>query len=197
MNPPLQTPEIIAAASEEEKQEYHQKGSVLAFSSTLHLYSSAVYSYSPYPLFSVFVFVCCCFFQMPSPRSCLGPSFSVFLILCGFSLVIHPGQATIPYKAIGSPLLASYFHIRSAGFIWDQARNVKLPLHRLCHKPCSLLLGTNSVAPPPRSFLSAVLAALSPLTSPQFTFSFFSIIFPFLSFLVLSSVVNHANNKHT
>lgn len=28
--------------------------------------------------------------------------------------MIRPGQATIPYKASGSPHLASYFHIRSA-----------------------------------------------------------------------------------
>lgn len=56
--------------------------------------------------------------RMPRPHSCLRSSFSLslsfVLFLRGSSAVIHPGQATIPYKANGSPHLASYFHIRSA-----------------------------------------------------------------------------------
>lgn len=44
--------------------------------------------------------------------SSLSPSL-FFFIPRSSSPVIHPGQTTIPYKASGSPHLASYFHIRS------------------------------------------------------------------------------------
>lgn len=99
------------------RQEYHQRGSVRVRSS---ISTGAVDTFSLYlffsplvnPLFNILFF----FPQMPRPHSCLHFSFSLslLLILQGSSAVIHPGQATIPYKANGSPHLASYFHIRSA-----------------------------------------------------------------------------------
>lgn len=106
---------------------------------------------------------------MPGLCSCLCPSLSVFLILRGFSPPIHPSQATIPYKAIGSPLLASYFHIRSA--VTDRAYTgssqeceAAFPSAVPQTPLCSLLLGTNLVIPPPSSLplLFLQLYLLSP-----------------------------------
>lgn len=55
----------------------------------------------------------CCFAQtaVPHPVSSLP---LLFFVLRGSSAVIHRCQAAIPYKAGGSPHLASYFPIRSA-----------------------------------------------------------------------------------
>lgn len=84
-------------------------------------HSAAVYNHCLYLLLSLLIYqlfgtcASCCFSPVPTPYFLSLPfSHSVFLILRGSSPVIHPGQATIPYKASGSPHLASYFHIRSA-----------------------------------------------------------------------------------
>lgn len=145
-------------------------------------------------------------------------SHSFFLILRGSSPVIHPGQATIPYKASGSPRLASYFHIRPA--VTDRvytgssleckgATQSAVPQTLLC----SLLLGTNLVTPPPLLSPFAILAALFPphfspfllnssshLTPlyfpfPSYFFSSFSQLH--LSHLSVSSIPSHLNTKHT
>lgn len=66
--------------------------------------------------------------------------------------MIHPCQATIPYKASGSPHLASYFHIRSA--VTDRVfagSGLECKPACLCHRPVSAPRGTNLVSPPPSS----------------------------------------------
>lgn len=116
MNPPFKDPEIIETTSEEEKQEYQQKAGVWVFGSAL--------------LFSfVLRHVLCCCLQLfarflllslsrvhfsaslshvvslkrPFPSSSPLSSHSLFYIHHGFSPEIHPGQATIPYKAQWKP----------------------------------------------------------------------------------------------
>lgn len=96
---------------------------------------------------------------------CLCPSLSVFLILHGSSPVIHPGQATIPYKAGGIPHLASYFHIRSA--VRDKVytgSSLECEAASLSAVPTNLtvLSAQTPVTPPPFSPLFAVLRLLSP-----------------------------------
>lgn len=172
----LQKPEII------EKIEYHQKtrlGLVLHFfslfhSNTLPLSTTIFYISSFSSCISTFhhlgLFVSYCFAQMPIPCSCLFPSLSLFLILHGFSPLIHPGQATIPYKASGSSHLASYFHIRSA--VTDRVYTGSSPECEAASTSavpqtllCSLLLDTNLVTPHPFSLflLFLQLYLLSPL----------------------------------
>lgn len=82
-------------------------------------HSAAVYNHCLYLFFSLLIyqlFLCLVLFFSNAHSLFLSLPFShsFFLILRGSSPVIHPGQATIPYKASGSPHLASYFHIRSA-----------------------------------------------------------------------------------
>ncbi len=90
-----------------------------AFCHTLCYLSTAILyiSSSPFLRIHFSLFSVCLMLFFSNARS-LFPSllfsFSLVLILHGSSPVIHPGQATIPYKASGSPHLASYFHIRSA-----------------------------------------------------------------------------------
>lgn len=88
-----------------------------------------------------------------SPHSCLCPLLSVFFILRGFSPFIHPDQVAIPYKAKGSPHLASYFPIRSvvtdriytgSSLECEAASPSAMPQTPLC----SLLRSTNLVKPP-------------------------------------------------
>lgn len=68
--------------------------------------------------------------------------------------MIHPGQTTIPYKAGGSPHLASYFHIRSA--VTDRvytgsSLECEAAFSFSCATNLSVLRGTNLGKPPPSS----------------------------------------------
>lgn len=109
----------------------------------------------------IFFIFCCCvllstfifFSPKSSPHSCLCPLLSVFFILRGFSPFIHPDQVAIPYKAKGSPHLASYFPIRSvvtdriytgSSLECEAASPSAMPQTPLC----SLLRSTNLVKPP-------------------------------------------------
>lgn len=203
---------------------FRSSSHTLLLSTTILSISSSLFSRI---YFSAFLspFVSCYFSQMPVPSSCLCHPLSLFLILHGFSPVIHPGQAPIPYKASGSPHLASYFHIRSA--VTDRVyTGSSLECEAACPSAvpqsllCSLLLGTKLVAPLPFSLLLLLLAALSPLTfiSPHFSpfllnssshHSLFSILFSLCFFpppsvsqlhlphLSVPSISNRLNTKHT
>lgn len=154
----------------EKNQEYHQRGRVRVPSSisnnfSLHLFFSPLVN----PLFSVAFFPP----RMPRPHSCLRsslpPSLPLVLILPSSSAVIHPGQTTIPYKAGGSPHLASYFHIRSA--VTDRvytgsSLECEAAFSFSCATNLSVLRGTNLGKPPPSSSFSA---SLPPLLPPVFS----------------------------
>lgn len=108
---------------------------------------------------------------MPGLCSCLCPSLSVFFIHHGSSPVIHPGQATIPYKASGSPHLASYFHIRSvvtdrvytgSGLECEAASPSPVPQTLLCSPPPERKPGQTS--------LSLTICSSSSFISPHLYF---------------------------
>lgn len=132
--------------------------------------------------------------------SCLSPlpSISLFLyffILHGSSPVIHPCQATIPYKASGSPHLASYFHIRSA--VTDRVYTGS----SLECKPASLAAVPQTLSPTPHhpSLLLFLQLHLLLLLLHFFlpTHSSSSHLSPFLrSHLSVSSISSHLNTKH-
>lgn len=156
----------------EKKQEYHQRGRVRVPSSVSNNFSPHLF-FSPLvnPLFSVAFFPP----RMPRPHSCLRsslpPSLPLVLILPSSSAVIHPGQTTIPYKAGGSPHLASYFHIRSA--VTDRvytgsSLECEAAFSFSCATNLSVLRGTNLGKPPPSS------SSTQPLSLPSFPLSFHS-----------------------
>lgn len=210
----LQRPEIIETTSEEERNKNiirkaaSGSGSPFLFSFVLrHALCCCLQLFSrSLPLsscVSTFQRLCLClsgvvFSQMPIPCSRLRSSLPLLLIPRGFSPVIHPGQATIPYKASGSPHLASYFHIRSA--VTDRVYTgssleceLAPPLAVPQALPCSPLLGANLVAPPPLSppLLSFQFHLLSPLfarISPRLTF-----LLPPRAALIVSNRPNATN----
>lgn len=132
---------------------------------------------------------------VPRPISTL-PLLSLIFILHGFSPLIHPCQATIPYKANGSPHLASYFHIRSA--VTDRVytgSGLECKPACLCHRPDCALQTCPHLLPPP-----AVLAVSPPVTIISLHFSLLilsssshlsSIVPPFLPPALTSPVSLH------
>lgn len=192
-------------------------------------HSAAVYNHCLYLLLSLLIYqlfgtcASCCFSPVPTPYFLSLPfSHSVFLILRGSSPVIHPGQATIPYKASGSPHLASYFHIRSA--VTDRVYTgssleckaatpsaappnltvLSAPWHKPGHTSSLLslrLLFLQLLSPlfPPH-FSPFLLNSSSHLTPLYFLFSlyFFSSFSQLhLSHLSVSSIPSHPNAKDT
>lgn len=137
-----------------------------------------------------------------------------FFILHGSSPVIHPCQATIPYKASGSPHLASYFHIRSA--VTDRVytgSGLECKPACLCHRPdCALWSTTWSHLPPPPTssctcgfpscyyyfptFLSTHLQLINSSGFYRPSCSFISPLFSQISLLSAPSISSRQNTKH-
>lgn len=124
----LQRPKISEAISEEKEKQKFCKNMLLlsSFSASLFSFdnhhtllqlSSVIVCrllallYQLFALYLTYFFCLQC--QNPAPVSALSSLPLSFFIPRSSSPVIHPGQTTIPYKASGSPHLASYFHIRS------------------------------------------------------------------------------------